>query len=734
MGRPAQEVAPVRQQGADAAASSSSTPRATGCGEFYRIYRETADRAGFLIRTEAAYRDVWDAFRPAGRARLLFAQTADGEPQATLFLVRCGPRVVGAVRRHDRGGADSRANYLLKWEAIRTSREQGATSYDLWGLATGGHRPLQDRVRWSRGPLHRGVGPGPRPDRARGLRGGGPRPRGGLAVATAWRGGDERVGVRGRGVSVARVRRPADRGRRRPTGTAGWSTARAATSTSRRPGPTQRARLGWRPRVRALDDDLAALVLRPAVPVGRRRERLRAARADRAPDEDADAIADAAAAAHGPPRGRGRRRRRDRRRDPGRRPDTATGSGAAGFQPIPEIQPSRHRVAWPCRRQRRRRRPRRRRRSRPASASTARSAPAAVVRATTRPAGTATTRCSWPRPSARRRPRRLRDAARSDRPAARLPVRAARRLRDWWRLAHAAGLARLPRGATTTGRVLGGLILYRHGERLSTVHSADAPGLRDGHPGVMHLLRWRAIQLAIREGRDEMDLGGVDVGPDHREPGNGEPMAGLYEHKRSFGAAVGRDGRGPRAGHPAVALPRWAGAAARAARSCVDADDRISPAASRGAAASRCSASSSRGFATEGRLRGTRLDGRADRQRRASADVAVTGVTHDSRAVAAGRAVRGHPRRARRRPRLRRRGGRDRGGRPRRRAATPRRWPSPQLVVDAARPALASAAAWWYGDPVARADRRRHHRHRRQDDDRLPRRRLRSRPPGGGPG
>jgi lipid II:glycine glycyltransferase (peptidoglycan interpeptide bridge formation enzyme) len=35
-------------------------------------------------------------------------------------------------------GAETRANYLLKWEAIRSSREQGATSYDLWGLATGG--------------------------------------------------------------------------------------------------------------------------------------------------------------------------------------------------------------------------------------------------------------------------------------------------------------------------------------------------------------------------------------------------------------------------------------------------------------------------------------------------------------------------------------------------------------------------------------------------------------------
>jgi lipid II:glycine glycyltransferase (peptidoglycan interpeptide bridge formation enzyme) len=107
-------------------------------GEFYRIYRETADRAGFLIRTEAAYRDVWEAFRPSGDARLLFAQTADGEPLATLFLVRCGPRVVEPYGGMTVAGGDSRANYLLKWEAIRSSREAGATSYDLWGLATGG--------------------------------------------------------------------------------------------------------------------------------------------------------------------------------------------------------------------------------------------------------------------------------------------------------------------------------------------------------------------------------------------------------------------------------------------------------------------------------------------------------------------------------------------------------------------------------------------------------------------
>ncbi|MFP5341512.1 MAG: lipid II:glycine glycyltransferase FemX [Candidatus Limnocylindria bacterium] len=107
-------------------------------GEFHAIYRDTAERAGFLIRTERAYRDVWEAFAPGGRARLLFAELPDGEPVATLFLVRSGPRVVEPYGGMTRAGGESRANYLLKWEAIRSSRERGATSYDLWGLATGG--------------------------------------------------------------------------------------------------------------------------------------------------------------------------------------------------------------------------------------------------------------------------------------------------------------------------------------------------------------------------------------------------------------------------------------------------------------------------------------------------------------------------------------------------------------------------------------------------------------------
>ncbi len=105
---------------------------------FYGIYRETADRAGFLIRTLQAYRDVWEAFRPSGRATLLFADDRDGTPVATLFLVSSGPRVVEPYGGMTATGALLRANYLLKWEAIVRARAAGATSYDLWGLAHAG--------------------------------------------------------------------------------------------------------------------------------------------------------------------------------------------------------------------------------------------------------------------------------------------------------------------------------------------------------------------------------------------------------------------------------------------------------------------------------------------------------------------------------------------------------------------------------------------------------------------
>jgi lipid II:glycine glycyltransferase (peptidoglycan interpeptide bridge formation enzyme) len=108
----------------------------------------------------------------------------------------------------------------------------------------------------------------------------------------------------------------------------------------------------------------------------------------------------------------------------------------------------------------------------------------------------------------------------------------------WWERGLAAGhiVYLEARAGRPDGDVLGGLLLYRHGDRLSTVHSGDPAASRRDHPGTMHLLRWRAIQLAIREGRREMDLGGVDVPGARRRPVDDEPMHGLLQHKLSFGA------------------------------------------------------------------------------------------------------------------------------------------------------------------------------------------------------
>ena len=100
---------------------------------FHAVMREVSKRTALPLRSSAAFHEVWAAFAPTGESRLLFAEH-EGEVQAVLLLVRCGGAVVEPYGGMTDAGAESRANYLLKWEAIRTSREQGATSYDMWGL------------------------------------------------------------------------------------------------------------------------------------------------------------------------------------------------------------------------------------------------------------------------------------------------------------------------------------------------------------------------------------------------------------------------------------------------------------------------------------------------------------------------------------------------------------------------------------------------------------------------
>lgn len=105
----------------------------------------------------------------------------------------------------------------------------------------------------------------------------------------------------------------------------------------------------------------------------------------------------------------------------------------------------------------------------------------------------------------------------------------------WWRAALAAGHLLLLEARGTDDELVGAAVFYRHGGRLTYGHSADMAGLRSAYPGTMGLILWRALQLAAREGRTELDLGGVDVRGARRAPLPGEPTYGLLRFKQSFG-------------------------------------------------------------------------------------------------------------------------------------------------------------------------------------------------------
>ena len=124
----------------------------------------------------------------------------------------------------------------------------------------------------------------------------------------------------------------------------------------------------------------------------------------------------------------------------------------------------------------------------------------------------------------------------------------------WWRAALTAGHLALLEARSADDTYLGAAIFYRNGERLTYANSGDVVELRHAHPGAVHLLLWRAFQLAAHEGRTELDLGGVDVAGARSEPRPGDAMHGLLEFKRSFGGRwVELAGAHERILHPARA-------------------------------------------------------------------------------------------------------------------------------------------------------------------------------------
>jgi len=102
--------------------------------EFYAIHAETMRRVDLPARSEASFRALYAAYARAGQAHLSFMEAADGTPTATIMLLGWGDRIVDLYGGTTPEGRKTRANYTIKWEAIKAARAAGYTWYDLWGL------------------------------------------------------------------------------------------------------------------------------------------------------------------------------------------------------------------------------------------------------------------------------------------------------------------------------------------------------------------------------------------------------------------------------------------------------------------------------------------------------------------------------------------------------------------------------------------------------------------------
>ncbi len=99
------------------------------------IYHETASRAKFSLHDDQYY---YDAFEKLGDHAQVFASYIDDSPVAFLWLVISATTSYELYGGMDEKGQQTRANYALKWHAIKKCRDWGLKRYDFGGLLDGG--------------------------------------------------------------------------------------------------------------------------------------------------------------------------------------------------------------------------------------------------------------------------------------------------------------------------------------------------------------------------------------------------------------------------------------------------------------------------------------------------------------------------------------------------------------------------------------------------------------------
>lgn len=99
------------------------------------IYKQTAQRAGFDLHGDHYYEDI---FRLLGDHSQVFMAVYEGRVVAFLWLAVSEATAFELYGGMNDEGQQLRANYTLKWEAIRRTKEWGVARYDMNGLLNDG--------------------------------------------------------------------------------------------------------------------------------------------------------------------------------------------------------------------------------------------------------------------------------------------------------------------------------------------------------------------------------------------------------------------------------------------------------------------------------------------------------------------------------------------------------------------------------------------------------------------
>jgi len=99
------------------------------------IYRKTAARAGFNLHANQYYFDVFIQMQDYSP---IFVAYEDDVPVSFLWLAISETTAYELYGGMDDRGQELRANYALKWHAIKKVKEWGISRYDFGGLVAGG--------------------------------------------------------------------------------------------------------------------------------------------------------------------------------------------------------------------------------------------------------------------------------------------------------------------------------------------------------------------------------------------------------------------------------------------------------------------------------------------------------------------------------------------------------------------------------------------------------------------